>query len=519
MNRDEALSAIDDGRGYWDFVIIGGGATGLGVAVEAASRGYRTLLLEQHDFAKGTSSRSTKLIHGGVRYLQQGDISLVLEALRERGLLMRNAPHLVRNLSFVVPSYDWWNGPFYGMGLKLYDALAGKLGLGPSRLLSREETLEQIPTVEPEGLRGGVMYHDGQFDDARLAMTLAMTVQDLGGVAVNYMQVTGLMKAKGFVRGVIAKDGETGEEREIPARIVVNATGPFTDQVRHMDNADAPPIVGSSQGVHIVLGKEYLPGKSAIMVPRTDDGRVLFAVPWLDRVIVGTTDTPIPGPVTEPRALDAEIDFLLTHARRYLTRDPEPDDVLSVFAGIRPLVRTDPTASTASISREHSVFISESGLVTITGGKWTTYRKMGEDTVNEAAVLGGLQEKPSVTRDMRLHGWLKHADMVAPWQEYGADSAEISAIVEAEPALGEALHPSLPYCGAEIVWATRAEMARTLEDALSRRTRCLLLDARVSMDVAPAVAGLMARELGRDQDWIDAQVSAYRELAAGYILV
>lgn len=518
MDRNASLAAIEDKEGYWDFIVIGGGATGLGVAVEAAARGYKTLLLEQHDFAKGTSSRSTKLIHGGVRYLQQGDISLVLEALRERGLLMRNAPHLVHNLSFIVPSYDWWNGPFYGMGLKLYDALAGKLGLGSSRLLSREETLEQIPTVEPEGLRGGVMYHDGQFDDARLAITLAMTLHDLGGTGVNYMRVVGLMKAKGFVCGVVARDMETGYEREIPSRVVVNATGPFTDYVRRLDDADSPPVVGSSQGVHIVLDKEFQPGKSAIMVPRTDDKRVLFAVPWLDRVIVGTTDTPVPGPELEPRALDSEIDFLLTHAQRYLTRDPQPEDVLSVFTGIRPLVRTDPSVSTASISREHSVLISESGLVTITGGKWTTYRKMGEDTVNEAAVLGGLQERPCVTRDMRLHGWLKHADTVEPWQEYGADSAQLSEIVKAEPELGAPLHPSLPYCRAEIVWATRSEMARTVEDALSRRTRCLLLDARVSMEIADDAAALMARELGRDRDWVSEQVAAYRELAKGYLL-
>ncbi|MEN8144650.1 MAG: glycerol-3-phosphate dehydrogenase/oxidase [Gemmatimonadota bacterium] len=518
MEREKLLGRLDAAE-EWDVVVIGGGATGLGCAVEAASRGYRTLLLEQSDFAKGTSSRSTKLIHGGVRYLQQGDISLVLEALHERGLLMHNAPHLVRNLSFVVPVYDWWEGPFYGIGLKVYDALAGRLGLGPSRRLSLEETLQHIPTVEPEGLRGGVMYYDGQFDDARLAVTLAQTAADLGGTPLNYVQVTGLIHEAGLVRGVRAVDTESGTEHEIRARVVVNATGVFTDSVRRMDDPSVRPMVTASQGVHIVLGREFQPGDSAIMVPHTDDGRVLFAVPWHDRVVVGTTDTPVEEASLEPRALEEEIDFLLTHAVRYLTRDPDPSDVLSVFAGLRPLVGKGD--DTASISRDHTLAVSTSGLVTITGGKWTTYRRMGADTITEAAQVGGLDVKPSITESLHLHGWTLEADPDDPLDDrgvYGSDAQAVRQLAIDNPDLSDPLHDRLPYTGAQIVWAVRYEMARTLEDVLARRTRALLLDARASMEMAPQVAALMAAELKRDHVWEAAQVEEYRTLASGYLL-
>src|SRR6266567_3942516 len=382
MTRDELLQQLDDPSQIWDMIVIGGGATGLGTAVEAASRSYRTLLLEQSDFAKGTSSRSTKLIHGGVRYLQQGNLALVLEALHERGLLVRNAPHLVHNLSFVVPLYDWWEGPFYGIGLKLYDMLAGRLGLGPSRLLSREETLERLPTVAPEGLRGGVIYHDGQFDDARLAVSLARTLADLGGTPLNYLQVTGLVKEGGTTTGVTGRDSETSREYRLRGRVVVNATGVFTDQVRRLDDPEAAPVIAPSQGVHLVLDRSFLPGDSAIMIPHTADKRVLFAVPWHGRVVVGTTDTPVSRVSLEPVPLPEEIDFLLAHAARYLTRHPARGDVLSAFAGLRPLVHPGGGGETAAISREHAVLLSNSGLVSITGGKWTTYRRMGEDTVN-----------------------------------------------------------------------------------------------------------------------------------------
>ncbi len=517
MRREELLKQLEEDQ-VWDMVVIGGGATGLGTAVEAASRGYRTLLLEQSDFAKGTSSRSTKLIHGGVRYLQQGNLSLVLEALRERGLLIRNAPHLVHNLSFVVPIYDWWEGPFYGVGLKLYDVLAGKLGLGPSRLLSVAETLQHIPTVEQSGLRGGVIYHDGQFDDARLAITLALTLADLGGVALNYLQVTGIFSESGLVAGVVAQDSESGHEFRIWGKAVVNAAGPFIDGVRRMIDPDAKPLIAPSQGVHLVLDGSFLPGDSGIMVPHTDDGRVLFALPWHGRTIVGTTDTPIATATLEPRPLPEEIAFLLTHASRYLTRHPTPADVLSVFAGIRPLVRSGTRADTASLSRDHTLLVDSSGLVTIAGGKWTTYRKMGEDTVTAAAQVAGLDDRPSATAGLHVHGWQEGGDANDPRQVYGSDAEALQRLLEENPAWREPLHPAFPYCKGEVIWAARNEWARTVEDVLARRTRALLLDARASMLVAPAVAELMAGELGKDRVWQEAQVVTFCELARGYLL-
>jgi len=519
MNRNAILETLSKNSTPWDFIIIGGGATGLGTAVDAAARGYKTLLLEQHDFAKGASSRSTKLIHGGVRYLAQGNIALVLEALRERGLLMRNAPHLVRHQAFVVPSYDWWEGPFYGIGMKVYDVLAGRLGLAPSRLLSRDETLAQIPTLEPKGLRGGVIYYDGQFDDARLAVTLAQTVFDLGGSASNYVKVISLLKANDLVCGVIAQDMETGETFELHARVVINATGAYADAIRRLDDSQVDPIIAPSQGVHLVLDKSFLPGDSAIMVPHTDDGRVLFVVPWHDRAIVGTTDTPINDFSIEPRALPEEIEFLLNHAGRYLTKDPTASDVKSIFAGIRPLVKASDKNETAALSRDHTILISKSGLLTITGGKWTTYRKMAEDTVNQAAVLAGLDERPCLTQTLHLHGWQENRAAEKSFNVYGKDWIAVQQLILENPIFAKRLHENLPYTTAEVIWAIRHEMARTVEDILSRRTRALLLDAKASVAIAPKIAELMASELQYDTNWQKQQVADYDELARGYILV
>ncbi len=517
MNRDAMIAALEAEPRGWDFVVIGGGATGLGVAIDAASRGYRTLLLEASDFAKGTSSRSTKLVHGGVRYLRQGNVSLVLEALKERGLLLQNAPHLVHNLPFVVPNYDWW--AFYGIGLKMYDLLAGKQGFGRSRILSREETRERIPTIEPEGLSGGVIYYDGQFDDARLAINMAQTAAEHGAVLVNYMPVLELLKsADGVVHGVVARDTETGREHELPARVVVNATGVFTDTVRRMDEPAARDMVSPSQGVHIVLPREFLPGDTAIRVPKTDDGRVLFAIPWLGRTLVGTTDTPVETAALEPRPLAEELEFLLVHTARYLTRDPAPSDVLSTFAGLRPLVGGGDGENTAALSRDHTLHISRTGLVTITGGKWTTYRKMAEDTVDQAATLAGLPERPCITRDLAIHGAHPDAGEFGELCEYGADAPAVERLIRSEPRFAERLHASRPTRAGEVVWAARHEMARTVEDFLSRRTRALLLDARVSIEMAPAVAALLAAELGRDEDWEREQVRDYGELASGYLI-
>ncbi len=518
MNRDEMLSRIEDVAASWDVIVVGGGATGLGAAIDSSARGYRTLLLEQHDFAKGTSSRSTKLVHGGVRYLQQGNVSLVVEALRERGRLLRNAPHLVHNLPFVVPNYDWWEGPFYGIGLKIYDMLAGKEGFGPSKHLTLEETLERIPTIEPEGLRGGTIYHDGQFDDARLAINMAQTIVDLGGTAVNYMKVVGLIKENDMVHGVVVRDMESETEYTLKAKVVVNATGVFSDSVRKMDDAEVKPMVQPSQGVHIVLDRSFLPGDSAIMVPHTDDGRVLFAIPWYERVVVGTTDTPLDKPALEPRALEDELSFLLTHSQRYLTKDPTESDVLSTFAGLRPLVRSPEAESTAEISRDHTIQISRSGLVTIAGGKWTTYRKMGEDVIDQAATIAGLPERHSPTVDLHIHGWHEYADKFGDLNYFGADAPAVKTLMKEKDDWSDLLHPNLPYQKGEVIWAVREEMARTVEDVLSRRTRALLLDARASISIAPEVANLMASELGYDANWQKNQVTEYTELASRYLI-
>lgn len=520
MNRERMIAALTDGP--WDVLVIGGGATGLGVAVDAQTRGYRTVLVEQYDFAKGTSSRSTKLVHGGVRYLQQGNVALVLEALRERGLMCRNASHLVHDLAFVVPRYRWWEGPFYGIGLKLYDRLAGKLNISRSRLLDRESTIERIPNVETENLLGGVMYHDAQFDDARMAIALAQTAADHGALLVNYMRVDRLIKDEGTVSGVVATDVETGTSHELRARVVINATGIFADDIRRMDQADSEPMIQPSQGVHLVLDRAFQPSDTAIMVPHTDDGRVLFVIPWHQRVLVGTTDTAMDHADIEPRALPEEVDFILRNAARYLDRQPTRDDVLSVFAGQRPLVQPVGGAAargrTKSISREHSVVVSDSGLVTIVGGKWTTYRKMAEDTIDQAALLAGLPEHPSRTASMPLHGYHEHPETLGDLAVYGADAPALEAVLREDPRYAARLHPERPVLAGQVVWAVRHEMARTVEDVLARRTRTLLLDARTSIEMAPAVARIMAETLGRDAAWIDEQVTAYTQLAKGYLL-
>jgi glycerol-3-phosphate dehydrogenase len=517
MLRSDILAQLDPPT-PWDMIIIGGGATGLGCGVDAASRGYRTLLLEERDFSQGTSSRSTKLVHGGVRYLQQGNVALVMDALHERGVLLRNAPHLVTNQAFVVPDYKWWERPFYGVGLKLYDMLAGKLGFGRSRILSRDKTLNMIPNLEPTDLRGGVIYYDGQFDDSRLAVTLARTMEDLGGLPVNHMAVTGLVKdPDGQVCGVEAEDRLTGETRSLKARVVINATGVFVDSIMRLDDAHAPKLIAPSQGIHLVLDKSFSPGDTAIMVPHTDDGRVIFLVPWHGRVLVGTTDVPLASPSFEPRPMNEEIDFLLEHAGRYLTRDPGREDILSVFAGIRPLIRAEGESKTSSLSRDHHLTISQGGLVTIAGGKWTTYRKMGEDTVTQAARFAGLPSRSCKTENLPLHGWVNGLDPRDHLSVYGSDIDELREMIRHDPDLGRPLHYRLPYLRAEVVWAVRREWAQTLSDVLRHRTRAVILDAAVSMEIAPAVAGLMAQELGRGPEWAEAQVREYRELVRTYL--
>lgn len=509
----------------WDLLIVGGGATGVGAAVDAATRGYRVLLLEQSDFGKGTSSRSTKLVHGGVRYLQQGNVSLVMEALEERGILRRNAPHLVHDLRFIVPTYDWWEGPFYGIGMRVYDLLAGKYGFGRSRRLSRAETLAAIPTLTTEGLRGGVQYYDGQFDDARLLVHLARTAVDHGATLLNYVRVTGFLKdAEGLVQGVAAVDQETGRTFDVRARCVINATGAFADSVRRFDDPQASAMIAPSQGVHVVLDGTFLPGDSAIMVPRTRDKRVMFAIPWHGHTLLGTTDTPIDVATLEPVALEDEIDFLLETASRYLVRDPARADIRSIFAGVRPLVRAAEGKGTAALSRDHTIHIANSGLLTIIGGKWTTYRRMAEDCVNQAATLARLDERPCVTKDLRIHGAPPEPADVAAAAEpghrlryYGSDAAGIEALEASDPALGARLDAALPYTVAEAVWAVRHEMARTVDDVVSRRLRALQLDAAAALRMAPAVAAILAGELRREASWPRSQVEAFTAMARNYL--
>ncbi|MGI9625406.1 MAG: glycerol-3-phosphate dehydrogenase/oxidase [Longimicrobiales bacterium] len=523
MNRHEMLRRLDERAATdqpWDMVVIGGGATGIGIAVDAASRGHDVVLLEQSDFGKGTSSRSTKLIHGGVRYLKQGNVPLVMEALKERGILRENAPHLVTDLPFVVPNYKWWEAPFYGVGMRVYDVLAGKYGFGHSKNLSVEETVERLPTIETDGLRGGVVYHDGQFDDARLLIHLAMTAAEQGAALVNYARVVGLLKDEnGFVCGVTAHDEESGEAMTVAGRVVVNATGAFTDEVRVMDDPSAKPIIQPSQGVHIVLERSFLPGDSAIMVPETDDGRVLFAIPWESVVLVGTTDTPIEHVDLEPKPFEEEVEFLIDHAARYLTRDPSPADVKSVFVGIRPLVaeaEAEP-GETAEISREHAIRVSESGLLTIAGGKWTTYRKMAEDVVDFAQTLGDLDLEPCHTKDLQIHGYHQHTERFGRLALYGADAVEIEDLQAKRPELAEPLHERLGLTGAEVVFACREEMARTVDDILARRSRGLIYDAQAAIEAAPAVAKLMTAELQKDDAWTRAQVEEFEEIARVYV--
>lgn len=512
MQRQTLLTEIG-ATPEWDVLVVGGGATGLGAAVEAASRGYRTLLLEARDFAKATSSRSTKLVHGGVRYLQQGNVKLVLEALRERGRMLRNAPHLAHRRGFIIPAYAWWEFPFYGVGLTMYDVLAGKESLGRSQILSKATVRKELPTVKSEGLQGGILYYDGQFDDARYAITLLRTLFDQGGVALNYAPVTGLLKQNGLVCGVRAKDSESGESFECRAKVVINATGIFSDDLRRMDEPAATKILSVSQGSHFVLPRDFLPGDSALMIPRTSDGRVLFAIPWHDRVVVGTTDDAVPQADYEPRAMADERSFLIEHIERFLGRRPKADEILSMWSGQRPLVKQADGASTAAISRDHTVLISAAKLVTITGGKWTTYRKMGEDVVNKAASLAGLAQAPSKTAELRLHGYSD--EVTQNWQQvYGSDWAQVKAI---DAQLNQPLHPRLPFMQAEVVWAGRCEMARTLEDVLARRTRALFMDARASLEAAPVAAHLLAKELGRDVTWEQEQIRQYGLVAANYL--
>ena len=521
MKREEMLARVEARSMPWDIVIIGGGATGVGIAVDATTRGYDVLLLEREDFGKATSSRSTKLVHGGVRYLEQGNVTLVMGALKERGLLRQNAPHLVHDLAFVVPSYSWWETPFYGIGLRIYDLLAGKYGFGRSRVLSREETLERLPNIQTEGLKHGVVYYDGQFDDTRLLIHLAQTAADHQATLLNYAGVIEITKdTDGFVNGVVALDRESGRQFTARAKVVINATGIFTDEVRRLSDPAASGMMEPSQGIHLVFERSFLRADAAIMVPHTSDGRVLFAIPWHGHTVVGTTDTPIEEPSYDPLPMGQEIDFILETAERYLSRPPRREDILSVYVGIRPLVKAagSDSGKTSALSRDHTIHVDNSGLLTIAGGKWTTYRYMAEDCVDHAITLGRLDEKPCVTRDLHIHGYREEIDDLGALSVYGSDADAIQALAASDPSLATQLDPSLPYIAAEVVWATREEMACTVDDVISRRTRALFLNAKAAQRMIEPVAALMARELGRDDAWTRTQVESASAIAAKYVV-
>ena len=518
MIRQHLLARLAQAVTY-DVAVIGGGATGLGVAVDAAARGFSVLLVESRDFAKGTSSRATKLVHGGVRYLAQGNIALVREALHERATLLRNAPHLAQPLPFVMPSYRFWETPFYGAGLKIYDALAGQAGLGSTEFLSHEQTLACLPTARREGLRGGVKYWDGQFDDARLALALARTAESLGALVVNYCAVTDLRHEQGRIAGFACRDRETGSAYEIKARCVINATGVWVDGLRQQDGeAIGRPVkamVAPSQGIHVVVDREFLPGDHALMVPRTSDGRVLFGVPWLGKVILGTTDTPRQDLPDEPRPFKEELEFILRESARYLTRAPGPADIRSIWVGLRPLVKPlgEDGDDTKQLSREHTVLVSRSGLVTVTGGKWTTYRAMAEDVLEKCADKHLLERTPpGVTANLKLVGGERVDGSRARLSEpqglhsYGSEAGSVAELDGAEGELGGGLTEAM------VRFAARSEHARTVEDVLARRCRLLFLDARLAGSMAAVVGHLLQRETG-----VDPQVRAFEKLAGLYL--
>jgi glycerol-3-phosphate dehydrogenase len=502
----------------WDIIVIGGGATGLGIAVDAVLRGYKIILLEQSDFAKATSSRSTKLVHGGVRYLAQGNILLVREALHERGIMLKNAPHLTANQEFIIPVYTYWNVFLYTVGLKFYDLLAGRLSLGKSYFIRKSEMLKRLPLLKSEGLKGGIVYHDGQFDDSRMAITLAKTCCEKNGFVLNYFRVTGLLKnEKGRITGVAANDLVSGRDFKIHARLVINATGVFADEIHRMDNSRSKPTIRPSQGVHIVLDKSFLQSRSAIMIPKTDDGRVLFAIPWYGKVVAGTTDTPLERITQEPKALQQEIDFILKTAGKYLTTPPSRSDVRCIFAGLRPLAADpDNPLSTKEVSRRHKITFSPSGLLSIIGGKWTSYRRMAEETIDKAIKSGILEQRKCLTKNIIFPSEtekLKNDRL----RIYGNKAGDIEKLIDDKPGLGSLLDPALPYTKAEIVWICRNEMPVMLEDVLARRTRALFLDVHASLKVAPEVAAIMAGELRYDKEWEERQLKEYKLLTENYL--
>jgi glycerol-3-phosphate dehydrogenase len=515
MDRQQSIASILN-TAIWDIVIIGGGATGLGAAVDAANRGYKVLLVEQADFAKATSSRSTKLVHGGVRYLQQGNIGLIREALKERKILLRNAPHICKSLQLVIPVYSWWQKFYYGIGLKLYDIIAGKNSLGKTTIASAKKVQAMLPTINIKNLCGGIIYFDGQFDDARLAINLAQTATDIDATVLNYCKVINFNKINGQIKSVEAIDIISQTLFTIQSKIFINATGVFVDDILQKIIPNHLPIVKVSQGVHIVIDKKYLPTDKALMIPKTTDGRVLFALPWHDKIVVGTTDTAIDSILLEPIALKEEINFILTNLNKYLTTAITQKEILSVFAGLRPLVNVQSVKNTASLSREHTILSDGSGVITITGGKWTTYRKMAAEVIDKAAAVANLPSVANNTAILPIHG----ADTTSSINNesiYGSDAILIENIIQQQPELGALIHPNYLFTKAQVVFAVKYEMAITVEDFLARRIRLLFIDAKAAIECAPLVASIMAAELNKNAEWMNIAINQFTEVATAYL--
>lgn len=491
MNRAETLSELQNPGFKCDVLVIGGGAAGLGAAWDAATRGYRTVLVEARDFAQGTSSRSTKLIHGGVRYLAQLNLSLVRESLAERRRLFQNAPDLLQWREFVIPTGSWWDKVYYGAGLKAYDALAGGNGRA-SRLLNRDEVFERLPSIDKKRVRGGVSYWDGQFDDARLAVALALQIHETGGFAINHSRCESFIVVNGCIQGARVVDAVSEKQIELSAKVVINATGVASDAIRRKDDSSAAPLVAASRGSHIVLPVTRLGGDAAMMIPKTSDGRVLFAIPWREHLLVGTTDVATEDTSSEPRPTDEEIEFLLSHVNEHLTMSSSREDILSTFAGLRPLVRQPKARSTASMSRDHFIEVSAQGLVTIVGGKWTTFRKMAEDVVDRAVAAAGLPERVCSTQTQKIP---------SPFP----------------PPSDALIDVRLPLTASQVRNAVRDQMAVKLEDVLARRSRCLFLDARATLEISLPVAQIMAAEQGHGEEWVRQEVTEFNQLASNYL--
>lgn len=519
MNRKVMMDKLRSDSKTYDFIIIGGGATGIGIALEASARGYSVVLLEKSDFTKSTSSKATKLLHGGVRYLAQGNIGLVREAVVERGLMLKNAPHITKSQSFIIPTHGLYDEILYTVGLTFYDLLAGKLSLGRSRRISKEKTLERISLINPDKISAGVVYYDGQFDDSRMAINVLQSSVEMGALVLNYCSVDGLVKdAEGNLTGVKVFDEEGDTSFEIKGKQVVNATGVFADDVLQMDSPGAEKTIAPSQGVHLILDKSFLPGDDAITIPKTDDGRVLFLVPWHNKVIVGTTDTPIEKEALEPVALEEEIGFILSTASRYLTKAPKRSDVLSVFAGLRPLAAIKGKGNkTKEISRSHKIYTSKSGLLTMVGGKWTTFRKMGEDLVDKAEKNHNWAHVSTKTKHLKIHGYKENVNYDNPLHFYGSDEEPLLELSK-QNGWDKSISDSMGVIQAQVIWAIRNEMALNIEDFLARRVRCQLLDAKESVKMAPEVAKIMAKELGKDEAWQTKEVADYLEVTSNYIL-